>query len=67
MAERLFKVRMRRGRALLGMTNDGGKAPRADSEEEVVVSEHAAAFLVRNRAAEVIEVLESSEDRRETS
>lgn len=67
MAERLFKVRMRRGRALLGMTNDDSTAPRADSEEEVVVSEHAAAFPVRNRAAAVIEVLESSEDRRETS
>jgi hypothetical protein len=66
MAERLFKVRMRRGHALLGMTNDGSKAPRADSEEEVVVSEHMAAFLVRNRAAKVIEVVEPRADRPET-
>jgi hypothetical protein len=62
MAERLFKIRMRPGRALIGMTTDGSKPPRADSEEEVVVCEHTAAFLVRNRAAEVIEVVERAED-----
>jgi hypothetical protein len=63
----MFKIRMRPGRALLGMTNDGTKAPQADSGEEAVVSEHAAAFLARNRAAEVIEVVEPSEDNAETS
>ena len=67
MAGRLFKIRMRPGRALSGMTNDGIEAPRADSGEEVVVSEHKAAFLARNRAAQVIEVVEPSEDSPETS
>lgn len=62
MADRLFKIRMRPGRALLGMTSDGTEAPRADSDEEVVVSEHTAAFLARNRAAEVIEVVEQHDD-----
>jgi hypothetical protein len=67
MAGRLFKIKMRPGRALLGMTNDGTEPPRAGSAEEVVVDEHTAAFLVRNRAAEVIEVVESSEESAETS
>jgi hypothetical protein len=49
------------------MTNDGTEAPHADSGEEVVVSEHTAAFLARNRAADVIEVVEPSEDSPETS
>ena len=53
---------MRPGRALLGMTSDGTAPPRAGSEEEVVVPEHTAAFLVRQRAAEVIEVVEPSEE-----
>ncbi len=66
MAGRLFKIRMRSGRALLGMTNDRTKAPQADSGEEVIVSEHTAAFLARHRAAEVIEVIEPTEDSPET-
>lgn len=57
---------MRPGRALLGMTNDGTDAPQADSGEELVVSEHTAAFLARHHAAEVIEVVEPSEERPET-
>ena len=44
------------------MTSDGTEPPRPGSEEEVVVPEHTAAFLVRQRAAEVIDVFESSED-----
>jgi hypothetical protein len=67
MAGRLFKIRMRPGRGLLGMTNDSTEAAQADSGEEVVVSERTAAFLARNRAAEVIEVVEPSEDSPETS
>jgi hypothetical protein len=67
MAGRLFKIRMRPGRALIGMTNDGTEAPRADSGEEVIVSEHTAAVLARNHAAEVIEVVEPSEDSSESS
>jgi hypothetical protein len=44
------------------MTSDGTEPPRADSEEEVVVPEHTAAFLARRRAAEVIEVVEPPEN-----
>ena len=39
------------------MTKDGTDAPQAGAGDEVVVPEHTAAFLVRNRAAEVIEVV----------
>jgi hypothetical protein len=53
---------MRSGRALLGMTSDGTDPPRAGSKEEIVVPEHTAAFLVRRRAAEVIEVVEPPQD-----
>lgn len=67
MAGRFFKIRMRSGRALLGMTNDGTEPAQAEPGEEVVVSEHAATFLVRSRAAEVIEVVNTSEDGPETS
>lgn len=65
MSSRLFKIKMRRGSALIGMTSDSTEPPQAGSEEEAVVDEHTAAFLVRKRAAEVIEVIESSEDSRE--
>jgi hypothetical protein len=67
MTDRLFKIKMRRGRALLGMTNDGSDAPRAGSAGAVVVDEHTAAFLVRNRAATVVEVVETTDDNTETN
>ena len=44
------------------MTNNGTNAPQAGAGEEAVVSEHTAAFLAGNRAAEVIEVVEQAED-----
>jgi hypothetical protein len=62
MTSRLFKIRMRPGRSLMGATSDRSEAPHASSGEEVVVDEHTAAHLVRNRAAEVVELVESSED-----
>jgi hypothetical protein len=46
----------------MGATSDRSEAPHASSGEEVVVDEHTAAHLVRNRAAEVVELVESSED-----
>lgn len=58
---RRFKVRMRPGRAVLTATNDGTEAPSASSGEEVVVAEKVAAFLVRQRAADVIEVIEPAD------
>ncbi|HZD87758.1 MAG TPA: hypothetical protein VE088_07110 [Gaiellaceae bacterium] len=66
MASRLFKIRMRPGAALVGLTNDGTDAPQAVGDEEVLVSEQVAAFLVRGRAAEVVEVIEQPEDDAET-
>lgn len=56
--ERLFRIRMRRGRALLVASTDGAAAESASEGEEVVVAEETAAFLVRGRAAEVIDVIE---------
>ncbi len=52
---------MRPGSELLSSTSDDTDGPQAGSGEEVVVSEHTAAFLVRQRAAEVIEVIEQPE------
>jgi hypothetical protein len=37
-------------------------ATSAGAGDEVVVSEEAAAFLIRHRAAEIIEVIEPSDD-----
>jgi hypothetical protein len=53
---------MRPGSAMLSATSDGTDAPQATSREEAVVSEHAAAFLARHRAAEVIEIVERTKD-----
>jgi hypothetical protein len=55
---RLFRIRMRPGRAMLTANNDGTDMPSAGSGEEVVVAEEVASFLVRQRAAEIIEVIE---------
>ena len=49
---------MRPGSAMLTARNDGGKTPSGSGCEEVVVREGVAAFLVRQRAAEIIEVIE---------
>jgi hypothetical protein len=43
---------------MLTATDDGTEAPSALSGEEVIVAEEVAAFLVRQRAAEVIEDIE---------
>jgi hypothetical protein len=62
---RFFKIRMRPGSAMLTATNDGTDAPSAPSGEEVVVAEEVAAFLVRQRAAVVIEIIEADDPDRE--
>jgi hypothetical protein len=46
---------------MLAATNEGSEAPSASSGEEVVVAEGVAAFLVRERAAEVIKVIEPAD------
>jgi hypothetical protein len=43
---------------MLTSANDGSETPSAEPGGEVVVSEEVAAFLVRQRAAEIIEVIE---------
>jgi hypothetical protein len=56
----MFRVRMRPGRSMLAASSDPEleAATSAAAGEEVVVSEEAAAFLVRQRAADIIEVME---------
>jgi len=49
---------MRPGRAMLTATDDGTEAPSASSGDEVIVAEEVAAFLVRQRAAIVIDLIE---------
>ncbi|HEX5583981.1 hypothetical protein [Gaiella sp.] len=60
---RRFRLRMRPGRAMLAATSDPRREPAAaaDGGDEVVVSEHTAAFLVRQRAADIVEIVESDE------
>jgi hypothetical protein len=58
---RLVKIRMRPGSDMLAATNDGTDAPSASPGEEVVVAEKVAAFLVRQRAAVIIEIIEADD------
>jgi hypothetical protein len=60
---RLFRLRMRPGRAMLTASSDPERESptAAGGGEEVVVSEETAAFLVRQRAAEIVEVIESGD------
>jgi hypothetical protein len=55
---RTFRIRMRPGHGMVSAASDGTNAPRAEAGEEVVVPEKTAAFLVRRRAAEIIEVID---------
>jgi hypothetical protein len=60
----MFRLRMRAGSAMLTATSDPEREPAtsAGAGDEIVVSEEAAAFLVRRRAAEIVEVIEPSEN-----
>jgi hypothetical protein len=57
---RLFRLRIRPGRAVLGFGSGKNAAAGLESsgDEEIVVPEEVAAFLVKHRTAEVIEVIE---------
>ena len=57
---------MRAGRAMLTASPYSEREPPTStgSGDEVVVSEEAAAFLIRQRAADVIEVIEPSKSDR---
>jgi hypothetical protein len=59
----MVRLKLRPGRAVLTATSDPRQEPlpAAGAEDEIVVSEQAAAFLVRQRAAVVIEIIESGE------
>jgi hypothetical protein len=54
-----FRVKVRPGRAIVTATTDPGFEPptSARAGQDVVVSEETAAFLVRQRAADVVEVI----------
>jgi hypothetical protein len=47
--------------AMISSANDGTDGHSASTGDELVVTEQVAAFLVRQRAAEIAEVLESFE------
>lgn len=50
---------MRKGIAMVSFASDGTQGGgTADAGDEIVVPEKTAAFLVRQRAAEIIEVIE---------
>jgi hypothetical protein len=59
----MFRLRMRRGRAMLTASLDPEREPStsAGAGDEVLVSEETAAFLMRQRAANVIEIIEPAE------
>lgn len=48
---------MRPGRSMGTSTSDGSRAYSASANDEIVVPEVVAAFLVRQRAAEILEVI----------
>jgi hypothetical protein len=62
MPSRRFKIKMRSGVTLLRLSKDGSESRQLTPHGEVVVDEHTAARLVRNRAADVVERIEASED-----
>jgi hypothetical protein len=62
MSSRRFKVKMRSGATLIRLTKDGSESPQVAPHEKVVVDVHTAARLVRNRTAEVVEVIEAFAD-----
>lgn len=61
--KRMFRLRMRHGRAMLTGSSDPEREPgiSAGAGDEVVVTEETAAFLVRQRAADIVEIIEPAE------
>jgi hypothetical protein len=49
---------MRPGKGFFTFTNDGSEPQAADAGDEVVVTEQTAASLVRDRMAEVVEIID---------
>jgi hypothetical protein len=65
-SRRMFRLLMRSGRSMVSFSSDPEhEAPASSSAgDEVVVSEEAAAFLLRQRAADVVEIIELPESDR---
>jgi len=61
---RTFRLKMRPGRAMFTATSDPEREPAASAAagDEVVVSEQAAAFLIRQSAADIVEIVEPAEN-----
>ncbi len=61
---RTLRLKIRPGRAMLTATSEPEREPAtsAAAGDEVVVSERAAAFLIRQRAAEIVEIIEPAEN-----
>jgi hypothetical protein len=59
----MFRLRMRSERAMITASSEPESEPAtsAGTGDEVVVSEQAAAFLIRQRAADIVEVIELAE------
>jgi hypothetical protein len=57
---RRFRIRMRKGVAMVSFASDGtqGAGGTAAAGDEIVVPETTAAFLVRQRSADIVEVIE---------
>jgi hypothetical protein len=66
---RSFRIRMRKGVALISFASDGteGAGGTSAAGDEIVVPEATAAFLVRQRSADIVEVIEDEPDAAEPS
>jgi hypothetical protein len=59
---RRFRLKIREGRSFGTFVSSPDESPQsAAAGEEVVVSEQVAAFLLRKRAADLVEVVESAD------
>ncbi len=56
---RRFRLQLRPGRAMLSSSSDGTQGEAAEAGEEIVLPEATAAFLVRQRAADISEVIDA--------
>ena len=59
---RTFRLRLRPGRAVLSARSDGLPDEAAEAGEEIVLPEAEAAFLVRKRVVDIIEVIDAPSD-----
>lgn len=55
---RTFRLRLRPGRAMVGFGSKGLEDTHGEAGDEIVVPEATAAFLVRQRAVDIVEVID---------